>query len=110
MAISIRLKNQHLLWRAGFGPMAENTGTLDATSTKELWRILLKTSTKAPVKIEVAQNLFDAYKDMQDGATMQKGQLSNEQKKQLRIQSRDDIKNLNIRWLDEMINSEEKMH
>jgi uncharacterized protein (DUF1800 family) len=109
MAISIRLKNQHLLWRAGFGPMAENTGTLDATSTKELWRILLKTSTKAPVKIEVAQNLFDAYKDMQDGATMQKGQLSNEQKKQLRIQSRDDIKNLNIRWLDEMINSEAQL-
>jgi uncharacterized protein (DUF1800 family) len=109
MAISIRLKNQHLLWRAGFGPMAENTGTLDATSTKELWSILLKTSTKAPVKIEVAQNLFDAYKDMQDGATMQKGQLSNEQKKQLRIQSRDDIKNLNIRWLDEMINSEAQL-
>ncbi|MGF2412214.1 DUF1800 domain-containing protein [Ferruginibacter sp.] len=107
MAVSNRLKNQHLLWRAGFGPMAENAADLDKVSPKELWNVLVKTSAKKPEKIEVAQNLVDGlYKGVQDVANMQKKELTNDQKKQIRDQSRDDLKNLNIRWLEEMINNE----
>jgi uncharacterized protein (DUF1800 family) len=110
MPVSNRLKNQHLLWRAGFGPMAENAADLDKVSPKELWRLLLKTSDKTPEKIEVAQNLIDGlYKGIQDVAQMQKPQLTKEQQKQIRDQSRDDLKNLNIRWLEEMINSEAQL-
>lgn len=110
MAVNNRLKNQHLLWRAGFGPMAENAADLDKVSPKELWGLLLKTSAKKPEKIEVAQNLVDGlYKGVQDVANMQKNELTNEQKKQLREQSRDDLKNLNIRWLEEMIGSEAQL-
>lgn len=110
MPVSNRLKNQHLLWRAGFGPMAENAADLDKLSPKELWKLLLKTSAKAPEKIEVAQNLIDGlYKGIQDVAQMQKPQLTKEQQKQIRDQSRDDLKNLNIRWLEEMINSEAQL-
>jgi uncharacterized protein (DUF1800 family) len=107
MAVSNRLKNQHLLWRAGFGPMAENAADLDKISPKELWNLVVKTSAKKPEKIEVAQNLVDGlYKGVQDVANMQKKELTNDQKKQIREQSRDDLKNLNIRWLEEMINNE----
>jgi len=110
MAVSNRLKNQHLLWRAGFGPMAENAADLDKVSQKELWALLLKTSAKAPEKINVAQNLVDGlYKGIQDVAKMQKPDLTNDQKKQLREQSREDLKNLNILWLEEMINSEAQL-
>ena len=110
MAASNRLKNQHLLWRAGFGPMAENAADLDKLSSKDLWGLLLKTSAKKPEKIEVAQNLIDGlYKGVQDVAQMQQNGLSNDQKKQIREQSRDDLKNLNIRWLEEMINSEAQL-
>lgn len=110
MPVSNRLKNQHLLWRAGFGPMAENAADLDKVSSKELWKLLLKTSAKAPEKIEVAQNLVDGlFKGIQDVAQMQKPQLTKEQQKQIRDQSRDDLKNLNIRWLEEMINSEAQL-
>ena len=42
MAVSNRLKNQHLLWRAAFGPMAENAADLDSISPKKLWETLLK--------------------------------------------------------------------
>lgn len=59
MPVSNRLKNQHLLWRAGFGPMAENAAQLDSVSSKELWNLLLKTSSKTPEKINVAQGLVD---------------------------------------------------
>lgn len=110
MAVSNRLKNQHLLWRAGFGPMAENAAELDAVSQKDLWALLLKTSSKSPEKINVAQNLVDGlFKGVQDIANMQKQELTNEQKKMIREQSRDDLKNLNLLWLDEMINSEAQL-
>jgi uncharacterized protein (DUF1800 family) len=110
MAISNRLKNQHLLWRAGFGPMAENAANLDKVSQKELWALLLKTSSKKPEKIEVAQNLVDGlFKGIQDVAQMQKPELTKDQQKQIREQSREDLKNLNIRWLEEMINNEAQL-
>ncbi len=110
MAVSNRLKNQHLLWRAGFGPMAENAADLDKIAQKDLWALLLKTSSKKPGKIEVAQNLVDGlYKGVQEVAKMQKPDLTNEQKKKIREESREDLKNLNILWLEEMINSEAQL-
>ena len=40
MPLTNRIKNQHLLWRAGFGPMAENIAELDNISQKKLWNTL----------------------------------------------------------------------
>jgi len=105
MQVSNRLKNQHLLWRAAFGPMAENAADLDGISQKKLWELLVKTSSKNPGKIDVASNLFDGLvKGIQDLSQLQK--LTSEQKKAMQKQSREDIKNLNLRWMDEIINSE----
>ena len=108
MSLTNQLKNQHLLWRAAFGPMAENVNELDTISQKELYKLLLKTSSKTPLTINVASNTFDGLvKGVQDLGRMQK--LTREQKKQLRKQSADDIKSLNLTWLDEMINSEAQL-
>jgi uncharacterized protein (DUF1800 family) len=110
MAITNRIKNQHLLWRSAFGPMIENAGELDNLSQKKLWDLLVKTSSATPVKIEVAQNLVDGFvKGVKDIIEMQKKELDPAQKKKIREQSREDLKNLNIRWLDEMINSEAQL-
>jgi uncharacterized protein (DUF1800 family) len=110
MAISNRLKNQHLLWRAGFGPMAENATTMDTIPQKKLWELLLKTSAKKPAKIEVAQNLFDGlYKGIKDVAEMQQKEVNANRGKMIREQSREDLKNLNILWLEEMINGEAQL-
>ena len=110
MAVSNRSKNQHLLWRSGFGPMAENAADLDTLSQKDLWKLLLKTSAKSPEKIDVSQNLIDGFfKGVKDFSDMQKRELTKEQKKQLQQQSREDLKSLNIRWLEQMINSEAQL-
>ena len=88
MAAGSRLKNQHLLWRAGFGSMAENAAGLDTLSTKSLWQLLLKTSAKQPEKIAVADNLLDGlYKGIKDVANMQDEQKNADQKKMMRQQS-----------------------
>lgn len=110
MPSSNRSKNQHLLWRSGFGPMAENAADLESISQKKLWELLVKTSAKQPAKIEVAQNLVDGFfKGIKDVADLQKRDLTPDQKKQIQQQSKDDLKNLNIRWLDEMVNSEAQL-
>jgi uncharacterized protein (DUF1800 family) len=110
MAISNRLKNQHLLWRAGFGPMAENAAAMDTIPQKKLWELLVKTSAKSPAKIEVAQNLFDGlYKGIKDVVEMQQKEVNANRGKMIREQSREDLKNLNILWLEEMINSEAQL-
>ena len=115
MPASNRLKNQHLLWRAAFGPMAENAASLESVSQRQLWQLLLSTSQKKPEKIEVAANLFDGLfngvkevVDLEKAAKMNADEKKENQKK-MRQQSREDLKNLNLRWLDEMINSESQL-
>lgn len=105
MQVTNRLKNQHLLWRAAFGPMAENAAELDTISQKQLWDLLMKTAAKKPEKINVASNMFDGLvKGAQDLAGVK--DITPVQRKAMQQQSRDDLKSLNLRWLSEMVNSE----
>ena len=58
MPLTNQLKNQHLLWRAGFGPMAGQADQLNQTSQEFFLKDLFKTSAKQPEYIEVADNSF----------------------------------------------------
>lgn len=108
MIISTQQKNQHLLWRAAFGPMAENARELTNVSPRILYEMLLKTSAKTPESFNVASNVMDGLvKGVQDIVNLEN--LSKEQKQMIRKQSREDLKSLNIRWLTEMINSEAQL-
>ncbi len=102
MSVSNRLKNQHLLWRSAFGPMAENAAALDSLSQKSLWVLLVKTSSKPVEKIEVTKNPADDY-DMKIDMT------NAEQRKKRREKSRDDLRAMNLGWLNTMINSEAQL-
>lgn len=108
MPLSNQQKNQHLLWRAAFGPMAENANELADISQKKLYELLQKTSSHKPVALQSASGSFDGLvKGIQDLGKMQN--LTKDQKKQLRKQSAEDIKSLNLLWLSEMINSEAQL-
>jgi uncharacterized protein (DUF1800 family) len=115
MPVTNRLKNQHLLWRAAFGPMAENAAALDTIKPADLWQLLLETSASKPEKLEVADNLIAGLSNgVKDLVALDKaGKMDEETKKERqqkkRQQSKDDIRNLNILWLDEMINSEAQL-
>ncbi|HEV3250322.1 MAG TPA: DUF1800 family protein, partial [Puia sp.] len=108
--ISTQLKNQHLLWRAGFGPMAEDSNQLATASPKSLFKALQKASSKSPAYLEVADNMLKGLMmGVDDISKMQKKDLSEEQKKQIHKQSQEDIKNLNLAWLNEMVNSDAQL-
>ncbi len=110
MAVSNRLKNQHLLWRSAFGPMAENAASLDTISQKDLWTLLVKTSSKPVEKIEVTKNPANEYMmGVTDPKEMEKAANNPELRKKIREKSREDIKNLNLRWLETMVNSEAQL-
>jgi len=110
MSVSNRLRNQHLLWRSAFGPMAENVALLDDMSPRDLWNLLIKTSSKPVIKIAVTKNPADEYMmGMTDPRDVQKKLQSPELKKKLREQSKDDLKVMNVRWLETMVNSEAQL-
>lgn len=110
MAVSNRIKNQHLLWRAAFGPMAENAASLDTISQRDLWALLVKTSSKPVQKLEVTTNPADEYlMGVTDPKEVQKKLDEPGIKKKLREQSRDDLKKGNTMWLGLMVNSEAQL-
>lgn len=107
-----RIKNQHLLWRAAFGPMAENVAQLENISQQSLWQLLVKTSSKKPDKIEVANGLVDglakgigAIAKMENSSAEEKKEMQRQKRKQFR----EELSSLNILWFDTMINSEAQL-
>lgn len=110
MVLTNQLKNQHLLWRAGFGPMAEDSATMKRHSQKSLLNAILKSSSHTPEYLDVADNMFKGLMmGIGEVGKMQKKDLSEDEKKQFRKQSQQDIRSLNLAWINEMVNSEAQL-
>ncbi len=108
MSVSIQTKNQHLIWRAAFGPVLENVAQFNQISTNELYTLLKTNTTKKTERFTIAKNMYDGFfKGVQDLGKVQ--QLTQEQKKQMRKQSIEDLQNLNLTWLDEMVNTDDQL-
>lgn len=110
MIVTPQLKNQHLLWRAGFGPMAEEYQQLATATNKSYVNSLFKASAKGPEMIDVADSaLKGLVMGVKEVSNAQKRDLDEGQRRKMRQQSREDIKSLNITWLNQMVNSEQQL-
>jgi len=110
MGISNQQKNLHLLWRAGFGPAPEDLFAIASTDPAATYKNLLVASRKTPAYIDAADNdLKQLLIGMEEAGGMRRQQLSDEQKKTLRVKSRDGLKNLNLAWLGQMISSSQQL-
>lgn len=109
MPVSQQLKIQHLLWRAGFGPMAEDIQQIQkAHHPREYVKALFKSSSVTPPVIDVADSsLKGLIMGIDEIGKQQK--LSDEEKKKIREQSREDIKSLNLTWLRQMVDSDQQL-
>ena len=104
--LSTQQKNQHLMWRAGFGPASSQLQQLKEISPQQLYKALQKGSAKKPEYIDVADNyLKGLMMGIDDIAKQSKRELDKEDKKMIRQRQRESIKNLNLTWLDEMVDS-----
>jgi uncharacterized protein (DUF1800 family) len=106
-----QVKNQHLMWRAGFGPSAAQLNELSSISTKKLYEALKKASKNKPGFINSAD---DYLKGLMMGLTeakdiQKKKDMDPEERKLFQQKQRDSIKNLNLAWLDQMVNSDAQL-
>src|SRR5215203_6457200 len=102
--LSTQRKNHHLMWRAGFGPAAEQLEQLKEISPKQLFKALQEASARKPPYIDVADNyLKGLMMGIDEAGKQSKKDLEKDDKKTIRQKQRDSIKNLNLTWLDEMV-------
>jgi uncharacterized protein (DUF1800 family) len=95
------------MWRAGFGPAAAQLSELNTIAPASLYEALKKASEKKPDFINTADDyLKGLMMGLSDAANFQrKKDLDPEERKQLQQKQRDSIKNLNLAWLNAMVES-----
>ncbi len=104
-----QLKLQHFLWRTGFGPSPTDWQQWNRTEPRTWWQKAKAASAAKPTYIDVAGNAIKGLlQGAGDLATME-SDLDKEQRKRIREQSRDDLRSLNLVWLDEMANSKAQL-
>jgi len=105
MAISQQVKNQHLLWRAGFGINAETISDIASVSHDALYAVLETASLSQTKYFDVADDTVKGLiMGIRQVADMQQSQKPEDQKKrrQFKKASAQNIRNLNTTWLNEM--------
>lgn len=103
MPATTRLKNQHLLWRAGFGPAIEQWDDLSKYTPQQFYKALIKSSDKEVKYINVVDSaLEDQYMSAAEG---KRRDMTAEERRQLQQQQRQRIRYLNLYWLKEMVTS-----
>lgn len=98
MSASLQTKNQHLLWRAGFGPAAGQWEGLRDTPLKRTLKALETESrvTYQPFNIATEKDESRAMMDANNRRELQK-------------RNREEIKTLNLTWLDRMVSGEQML-
>lgn len=96
------LNNKHLLWRAGFGPGINQLEDLHKKDTKSLMNDLFKEETFLYVN-------YDTPDIAETGDYMMNDQTPAEKKKEMQRISRQQNEELNLNFLDKMVNSKEQM-
>src|SRR5689334_12925426 len=106
---SQQLKNQHLMWRAGFGPAAEQLEQLKTISTTGLYNALEKASHKQPPFLDAADDYLKGLMKGIEEEGMRKKMLDKDERKNYQQRNRESIKSLNLLWLDQMVESNQQL-
>jgi uncharacterized protein (DUF1800 family) len=107
--LSNQIKNQHLMWRAGFGPAADQLTQLKKISPNQLYKALQKASSNKPEYLDATDDyLKGLMKGFQD-ENLRKKDLDPQEKRNVQQQTREAIKNLNLLWLNNMVDSDQQL-
>lgn len=103
-------KLKHLLYRFGFGPRAKSWEKWAALPENAWWPKLKDDAAEAPSTLDVADTaLKGLLMGVGDIGKMERRELDKAEKQQIREQSREGLRNLNLLWLDEMTHSKAQL-
>lgn len=96
------------MWRAGFGPAAGQLEQLKKITPEQLYKALQKASSKKPEYLDATD---DYLKGLFKGIEMEgkRQQMERDERKNLQQQSREAVKNLNLLWLENMVDSDQQL-
>lgn len=100
MSISQLQKNNHLLLRAGFGPDDTQISNLAKTTTQEIWKKLSATYAFQPLELNADAVEVD-YSSL--------AKMDAVSKKQILQKNRKQTLELNLKFLDKMVYSEDQL-
>lgn len=105
------IKLQHLLWRFGFGPRSKSWDTWSALPESSWWPKLRDESLAAkPVHFDVADNaLKGLFMGIGEIGKIERKDLDKAERKEIREKSRDDLRSLNLLWLEEMTHTKAQL-
>lgn len=104
-----QLKNQHLMWRAGFGPAADQLEQLQKISPAQLYKALQKASAKKPEYLDATDDYLKGLVQGIQDEGMRKKQLDPQEKRNIQQQTRQAIKSLNLLWLENLVDSDQQL-
>ena len=111
MALTNQLKNQHLMWRAGFGPAVEQLRDISRTTPQLLYKALQKASSKKPEFIDVADDflkgLFVGIEEA--GRQQRRKEMTEDEKKKVQQKQREGVRSLNLNWLRLFVNTDAQL-
>ena len=103
-------KLNHLLCRLGFGPRTKSWEKWMALPPESWWPKLKDESAPSPQHFDVASSAVNGLlMGVGEIGKMERRDLSKDEKKQLKTQSREDLQNLNLLWLEEMTHSKAQL-
>ncbi|HEX2533692.1 MAG TPA: DUF1800 domain-containing protein [Chitinophagaceae bacterium] len=106
---STQLKNQHLLWRAGFGPSAGQLPGLRQSNPAELYRSLQQAAAAPPQPLDAIDSELKALVMSAQEPGMPRRNLDEAERRMVMVKQRESIRNLNLRWLGEMVHGKAQL-
>src|SRR5687768_9029674 len=106
-----QIKNQHLMWRAGFGPAVEQLPDLPGVDPKQLFKALQKASAKRPEYIDVADDFLKGLFAGIDEAGRQerRKEMTEEERKKVQQKNRESVRSLNLNWLNLFVSTDAQL-
>ena len=106
MSSNNQLKNQHLLWRAGFGPAVEQIPDLTKYTPQQFYKALVNASEKKAQYIDVADDyLKGLLMGIDEVKRQNRRDMDADERKMIQQKNRQGVRNLNLYWMQEMVNT-----
>jgi uncharacterized protein (DUF1800 family) len=111
MPLANQIKNQHLMWRAGFGPAVEQLADLQEIAPRQLYKALQKASLKKPEYIDVADDYLKGLFAGIDEAGRQerRKEMTEDERKKVQQKNRESVRSLNLNWLDLFVTTDAQL-